>query len=151
MLTSQLILIYLNAVVEGLKADALVKDQKLPVNSIRIEVSEEKGTLYAPDYMQYIIEGRPPGKQPPPEAMLEYVRKNLHILDSARDIYRNISEQSLAYMIGRKIGRYGSDVYQGKKPKIDLNLVIQAQLPDFLKQLAFWEAFNIAKKIRQVA
>lgn len=151
MLTSEIISIYLNAVVERIKQDAADKDQKIPVSSFRIEVDEQSGRLYAADYFRYIALGRGPGKAPPPEKMEEFIRKNLHILDSARDIYRNISMKSLAFLIGRKIAKVGTDVYQGKKPKLDMQASIEGPMEDMLKTIAYYRALNVLNKLRTAA
>jgi len=150
-LTSEIISLYLKAVTEAIKADALAKDQKIPVSSFRIEVDEKGGRLYAADYFKYIVEGRGPGKAPPPDKMEEWLRKNLHVLDSARDIYDKISLKSLAFLIGRKIAKEGTDVFQGKKQKIDIPGSITVPMDEFLQQLAYWKALNVIDKIRKAA
>lgn len=151
MTNQEIISSYLTAIQEAIKADASAKGQKIPVNSFRIEVTETSGQMYAADYFRYLVEGRGPGKQPPPEKMEEYVRNNLHILDSARDIYKNISVKSLAFLIGRKIAKKGTAIFDGKSPGVDLQGSIQAPMEDFLKTLAYWQALNVTTKIKQAA
>jgi hypothetical protein len=151
MLTSEIISHYLNAVTEGIKQDASSKNQKIPVSSFREEVSEIGGKLYVADYFKYIIQGRGPGKFPPPEKMLEHVQKNPDMLQEARKIFKYITEKGLAYLIGRKIATHGTDVFMGKKPAIDLEAAIEAPMEDFLKMLAYYEALNVFNKIKQAA
>lgn len=140
---------YLNRVADGLKDDAESKDQKFPVSSIRVEVTPDSGELYAADYAKYLIYGRPPGKQPPVEAMLKFVEANPQILQAAQLTFPYLTEGGLAFMIGRKIGRDGSDIWQGKKEGIDLLGVMDRAKPMFLQELQEGETLEIATTLRQ--
>lgn len=148
MLTRDIITAYLNAILEGIKQDATAKGQKIPVSSFRIVVTDESGELIGADYFKYLVKGRGPGKFPPPDKMLEAVRRNPQMLDDARAIYENITEKNLAFLIGRKIAREGTDIYKGKKPGIDLQGAIDGPKENFLQQLAYYETLNIATKLR---
>ena len=141
---------YLNLVADGLKEDAESKGQKFPVSSIRVEVTPDSGELYAADYAKYLIYGRPPGKQPPVEAMLKFVEANPQILQEAKLTFPYLTEGGLAFMIGRKIGRDGSDIWQGKKEGIDLLGVMDRAKPMFLQELAEGETLEIATTLRNV-
>lgn len=147
--TFQVVDEYLNKVREGIEQDAQSKNQKIPVSSFRVEVGMDQGALYAADYMKYLIYGRPPGKQPPPEAIQGWVAANPEVLSHFKGIFANITENGLAYIIGRKIGREGSAIYRGEKPGIDLLGVMENALPDFLKQLEQNQALEIATSLRQ--
>lgn len=152
MLTIDLLRKFLSDVTDLIKADAESKNQKIPVGSFQPEVTASQGLLYAAHYFKYLVHGRGPGKQPPPEAMLKFVQDNPHILEEVRQVYKYINERGLAFLIGRKIGREGTDIYQGKKPGIDLEGAIEGSMEDFLEQLAYHEATTIADKIvKQVA
>jgi hypothetical protein len=151
MLTSEIISHYLNKVTEGIKSDAAAKSQKIPVSSFRVEADSQVGRLFGADYFKYLVTGRGPGKQPPPDKMLKFVQDNPDILAEARQRFKYITEKGLAYLIGRKIGREGTDIFTGKKPGIDLEGAINAPMEDFLKQLAYHEALNIGGQIREAA
>lgn len=151
MSTQEIISLYLNAIAEAIKEDASAKGQKIPVASFRVDADQTSGRFYAADYFQYLVSGRGPGKFPPPEKMEEYIRNNLHILDSARDIYKNISIKSLAFLIGRKIAKKGTDIFEGKNPGIDLQGSIEGSMDNFLQMLAYYEALNVFTKIKQAA
>lgn len=151
MLMKSIIEAYLDAVFGGIKSDADAKGQKIPSDSFRKEATETDGQGYAAHYLKYLIHGRGPGKAPPPSEMLEHVQKNPDKLEEARKIFKNISEQSLAYLIGRKIAREGTDIYSGKKPGIDLEGSIQAPMEDFLKAIANSQAVEIGSRIKQAA
>jgi len=97
---------YLNTVVKDLAG----QNEKVPVSQFRVEATQIEGKLFGPDWFQYMIYGRGPGKQPPPDRMLSWVQSNQSLFSGS-----GISEKSLAFLIGRKIGREGTDIFQGKK------------------------------------
>ena len=101
-------------------SDMYAQNTKVPVSAFRVEATNIDGQLYAPDWFQYMIYGRGPGKQPPPSAMLRSVQNNPDWLESARQTFKYITEKGLAYLIGRKIGREGTDIWQGKIKGVDL-------------------------------
>lgn len=147
--TNEIVAEYLTRVKDGIIADAESKSQKIPVKSFRVESIQFEGRLYAADYFKYLVTGRGPGKRPPPDKMLKFVQDNPQILEEARKIFKNISEKSLAFLIGRKIGRQGTDIFTGKKQGIDLEGAINAPKEEFLQRLAYHEALNVAGKIKQ--
>lgn len=139
---------YFLRITEGLIQDATQKGQKIPVSSFRFEVDDNSGVMYAADYFKYLIYGRGPGKQPPPHNMLAWVQANPQALDRARAVFRNITEKGLAYLIGRKIGREGTDIYSGKKAGIDLLGVMEQNMPELLKELTKNEVTKIATDLK---
>ncbi len=147
MLAQEIISKYFDTVIEGLKADAADKGQKIPT-SFRKDVDASGGRLYAPDYFKYLIYGRGPGKFPPPSSMLEHVKNNPEILQDAKRIWKYITEKGLAYIIGRKISIQGTDIYTGKKQGIDLVGVMEASMPDLLKGIAANEVINIGTVLK---
>ena len=149
--TNEIISQYLEAITDGIKQDAAAKSQKIPIRSFRSEVTPTEGKLYAAHYFRYLVHGRGPGKQPPPDKMLKFVQDNPHILREAKQRFKYITEKGLAYLIGRKIGRLGTDIHLGKKPGIDLEGAILSPREDFLKQLAYHQALNVASQIKSVA
>jgi hypothetical protein len=150
MLISEIISIYLDNIIEGLKRDADSKGQRIP-QGFEKTVSDEGGSISVEHYFRYLVVGRGPGKQPPPDAMLAWVEKHPEIIAEFRATYREIEAKEIAYIIGRKIGREGTDIYQGKKPGIDLAGVVDASMPEFLERLAYAEALEVANKIEKVA
>lgn len=136
-------------VVEGVKNDAASKGQKIPLSSFRFEADNQAGQLYAADYFQYLVEGRSPGKQPPVDTMRAFVDDNPEILDHARQLYADISRESLAYLIGRKIGKQGTNIFQGKKPGIDLDGVLREKQEQLFKSIVGSMTAQVLTKIRQ--
>lgn len=141
---------FFERVIEDFKKDATSKGQKIPVSSFEHKEDEERGVMFAADYLKYLVFGRGPGKFPPPEKMLKFVQDNPEILESMKRIWQYTTERSAAYVIGRKIAREGTDIYTGKKPGIDFLGVIEKNMPELSKQLALNEAMNIVTGIRQV-
>lgn len=140
---------FLNRVIDGLIKDAQSKNQKIPVKSFRISATNTYGDLFAADYFKYLITGRGPGKFPPPVKMLEWVQSNPDVLARAKQVYASITEKGLAFLVGRKIAREGTDIYKGKKKGIDLEGVLEETTPYFLGQLAKNEAFKIASTLQK--
>lgn len=148
MLTHDIIQKFLDQVIANIKADAASKGQKIPANSFRTEVTNDGGVLYAANYFKYLVSGRPPGKQPPPEKMLEWVEQNPHIFEYFKTIYENITHKGLAYIVGRKIGREGTAIYRGDKPGIDFMNSIESSLPTLFSDIASNEAVAFLSGIK---
>lgn len=129
--------------IDGIAKDAAAKGQKAPINALRFEADELGGVMYAPHYFQYLIFGRGPGKQPPPQSMTDWVTSNPDILDRAKLVYKYITADQLGFLIGRKIAREGTDIFTGKKPGIDLLGVMEQNAPDLFKAIAKNEAIKI--------
>lgn len=134
---------YLNRVADGIKQDAQDKNQKIPVSSIRVEVGTDSGELYAADYMKYLIYGRPPGKQPPPEKIQGWVASQ-----PEASSWTPSEINSMAFLVGRKIARVGTEIWEGKRPGIDLLGVMDREKPLLLEQIAEAGALEIATSLR---
>lgn len=65
-------------------------------------------SLKLKDYFYYVEYGRKPGKFPPPDAMLRYVQIK-PILPRPDSNGKLPTEKQLAYLIGRKIAREGTE------------------------------------------
>jgi len=65
------------------------------------------------NYLEYVEEGRPPGKQPPISDILKWVRikpLNPRNLKNGQLLKRTDARlKSMAYVIARKIGKYGTE------------------------------------------
>ena len=139
---------FFQRVIDGLRNDAQTKGQKFPVSSLEHKEDNEGGQLIGADYIKYLIFGRSPGKFPPPDKMLDFVNSNPEILASAKQQFDNITAKGLAFIIGRKLAREGSDIYQGKKQGIDFLGVMETNMPDLLKTLARNEALKIVTNLQ---
>lgn len=146
--TKDLLSDFFDKIIEDIAEDAKAKNQKIPLSSFQHTEDNTSGRLTAAHYIQYLVFGRAPGKFPPPDAMLDYVQKNPDILVQARAVFKNITEQSLAYLIGKKLALKGSDIYQGKKPGIDFLGVVEKNMPELFKQLARNEAIKFTTELQ---
>lgn len=141
---------FFDRVINGLRDDAQSKGQKFPVSSMeKKDVTNEGGQLFGADYIKYLVFGRSPGKFPPPDKMLKFVQDNPDIFAAAKAVFKNLTEKGLAYMIGRKLAKEGSDIYQGKKRGVDMLGVMEKNMPELMKQLARNEVMSIATNLKQ--
>jgi len=140
---------FFDRVIKGLADDAATKGQKFPVSSMeKKDVTNEGGQLLGADYIKYLIFGRAPGGFPPPDKMLDYVEKNPEIFERAKQVFKYLTQKGLAYLIGRKLAREGSDIYQGKKQGIDFLGVMEKNFPELLKQISKNEAIKIVTNLQ---
>jgi hypothetical protein len=142
----------LDRIIENIKLDAASKNQRIPVNSFRTEVTENEaevsGKIYAAHYFRYLVLGRGPGKMPPREKIEEWVEKNPDILAFFKTIFKNITSKSLAYIIARKIGREGTQIYRGERPGIDYLGILERSMPELVAEIARGEAVNILTNLQ---
>lgn len=134
---------YFDRVVDGLKQDASAKNQKIPVSSFETQITPRDGKLLGAHYFKYLVLGRGPGKAPPPDAMTAFVESNPELLVSAQAAFNKITAKQLGYIIGQKIAREGTDIFQGKKPGIDFIGVMESNLEGLLEDLAVIELAKI--------
>lgn len=73
-------------------------------DSVAYQVTESSLVVTADDYIYYLQFGRKPGKFPPKQPILEWIR--------SKPINSDISEDSLAFLIQRKISKEGTSIYQ---------------------------------------
>jgi len=147
MLTDEIIKKYLDSTVEAIKADAAAKGQSIP--DMRVDMYEEGGRVISTDYFKYLVLGRGPGKAPPPDKMLDFVKNKPDMLASAKKRFKYITEKELAYIIGQKIAREGTDIFKGKKPGVDLLGSMEKGMPDLLKSIARNEAVKVLTALKQ--
>lgn len=106
--------------------------------TVAVEISGTSASITAADYIQ----GRPPGKQPPSEAILKWLEEK----GIASSMQRDISLRSLAYLIARKIARQGWQPKQGHEDIINavatperiqsiINKVGESELAGFTQKL----------------
>lgn len=71
--------------------------------SLSVEIGETGAEILQESYGDQLEFGRKPGKQPPSEAIEQWIRDK----GIAARLEKDISVSSLAYLIARKIGREG--------------------------------------------
>lgn len=98
--------------------------------SLRPEVTENSGTLYGAKYFYQQKHGRRPGKFPPIDDILNWIRaKGITPRDP------KTSERSLAFLFARKIAEKGTDIYEGKRPALDVEEKVKVLVEQFRKSL----------------
>lgn len=100
----------LSAEFEALKNDLIARYDELGMRasgqwaeSLQVELGENGAAILQESYGDQLEYGRKPGKQPPSEAIEQWlIAKGI-----AARLEKDISVSSLAYLIARKIGREG--------------------------------------------
>lgn len=141
---------FFDAVIESIINDAAEKRQKIPVTSFGYQTTNSGGQMFAASYFKYLVKGRRPGKQPPLDAMLKYVQDNPQRLSAAKQQFKYITEQGLAFLIGRSIAKKGTEIYQGKRPGIDFAGAVDDNLPILLEALTMNEVAKIKDQLKQI-
>lgn len=93
--------------------------------SVRSEVKGGELTIYASDYIYYLENGRQPGKPPPRDVIKQW------ILDKGI-IPEDITIDSLAYLIQRRIAEEGTTIYQANGSDI-LSSIFDIELVNSLQ------------------
>lgn len=132
---------YIDKTIVAIQEDAAGKKQRIP--ALRSVETDNGAAMMGPHHFWYTIFGRGPGKFPPPDAMVKFVEGNPDMLVDAQQTNKNITKYSLAYLMGRKIAKYGTDIFQGKKPGINLLGAMEKNLPELTRAVAKNEAVKI--------
>jgi hypothetical protein len=99
--------------------------------SLRVEVKENSGTLSGSKYWYQQKHGRKPGKFPPIDDILDWIRiKGIQAKDG------KTTTRQLAFLFARKIAQRGTDIYTGKREGIDVQEKINILVKEFTKNLA---------------
>ena len=118
--------------------DNLIRDNKIAtgnlLNSVEYKVDFDDRSiwveLHLEDYYKWVEEGRGPGKYPPPDKILEWIRWKPIVPDDRQGTGKLPTEQQLVYLISRKIAENGiepghqlrdamNDIYAEFEERID--------------------------------
>jgi hypothetical protein len=91
--------------------------------SLQIYVTNDGARLVGASYFRQQVEGREPGEFPPMEDIIDWVKRKIRNID--------ISVESLAFLIARKIAKYGTDIYQHKRQPLAIPHIIARNLEEF--------------------
>lgn len=98
--------------------------------SLRPEIKVSGGTisgnLYGAKYFYQQKHGRNPGKFPPIDDILDWIRVKGIV---ARD--NKTSTKQLAFLFARKIAQSGTDIFSGKRPALDVDKKIEELVKEF--------------------
>ena len=117
-LAQEAVAIYLQRVSKEIKADQKQKKLVASGDSLNSHViimgTKNRNSLLASSYYPFIVEGRGPGKFPPPDKILDWLtEKNIQPRDEKTSL------KSLAFLIGRKMAKEGSAIHRGEREGID--------------------------------
>ena len=95
--------------------------------SIRYEVKDGQLLVYANDYIYYLVYGRQPGKFPPREAIIQWIKD--------KPIQSDLPINSLAFLIQRKISRQGTLIYEQGGSDLLSGVINQQLISDLTSEL----------------
>jgi len=99
--------------------------------SLKTRVDENSGTLTGARYFYQQKYGRKPGRFPPIDDILDWIREKRI---TPRD--PKTTEKQLAFLFARKIAQSGTDIFEGKRPALNVEEKIKELLKEFAKNLA---------------
>jgi hypothetical protein len=141
MIREEAVQIFLNKVrlayVDDQKAKGIVSSGK-SAESLKTTVSPTLGQLLGAAYFTQQKLGRRPGKFPPIEAIIQWL-KDKKTFNVEGD--KGPSLKSLAFLIARKISKQGTDIYLKKRPALS----VEDKILEARKELAM-NVGNIAKQ-----
>lgn len=96
-------------------------------DSVRFEVSNGVLRVYALDYSFYLEHGRKPGKFPPREPIIQWIK--------AKGLSFDIPINSLAYLIQRKIARKGTTIFEQGGSDLISGIINEGLINDLKSEL----------------
>lgn len=111
--------------------------------SINFTSSQLSGSISLADYWKYVEYGRKPGKFPPPNKILDWVKIKPIIPRPINGI--KPTEKQLAFLIGRKISKYGIKAGNQFSEALDLVWAKDSNLISDAISLDLQEAVDIIK------
>ncbi len=129
--------------------DKLIRDDKIAtgdlLNSVEYEVQYDDRSiwveLHLEDYYRWVENGRDPGKYPPQDAILEWIKVKPVIPDGRNGVLP--TEKQLAFLISRKIAEQGIEPgHQLRRTMRDFKQEIEDRIDEAIAQ-DINEAINI--------
>lgn len=97
-----------------------------------VNITGNKIQLIGVNYIDYLVNGRPPGKFPPVDKIREYVRRNGIQMEIDGRI---LTEDQAAYVIGRSIALEGTKIFRGEKQGVELEKIVDNWTKKLLKDI----------------
>lgn len=114
-------------------------------SSLTKEVNQNSGTLFGASNLYQLKHGRKPGKFPPIDDIIDWLRaKNIQpkqtnfqkrLSAKGQAIDQEGEYRTLAFLIARKIAEKGSDIFTGKRPALNVDDKIKVLQEEFLKSI----------------
>lgn len=147
MTNKELILNFLTNIRTDAVADLHAKNISQGDLNMQVDADDKGGDLSGDAHWYFTVHGRRPGKQPPSNKILDWIQSRGISADGIKD-------SSLAFLIARKIGRVGTDIYLGKRPGMALEQIIKHNNEQFAGDLRekYLEEFRkaILQDLKQV-
>jgi hypothetical protein len=128
---------------EGIRRDSIedlhAKNISQGDLGLKTKAEDDGGELSGNHYWYFLVNGRKPGKRPPIDSILGWLQK--------KGITADIPLRSLAFLIARKIGKLGTDIYLGRRPGLALPQIIEVRTKDFRKDLREHYREEIKKEV----
>lgn len=139
----------INTLLERIRTD-IVREQRAKrmrasgqsAESMDIFAGPLRGRLVGADYFRQQVHGRGPGSFPPVDQIREWIdRKGIQP--------RDITKDSLAFLIARKIARRGTDVFLRRRAGLDLASIFEKRTEEFTEQMVDIKKVEYMSKITE--
>lgn len=125
--------LFLDNSIKDIISDAQGKDITKGNLNLQTKLRNDGGSATGVPYIYQLWKGRKPGKQPPTQSISQWITKKG--LRGRNKKGRFITTNSLAFLIARKIGKMGTDIYLKKRPGIDMENIIEINSLELQKNL----------------
>ncbi|MDX1699875.1 MAG: hypothetical protein R3250_04610 [Melioribacteraceae bacterium] len=118
-------------------------------NSIRRQTDEQNQVVYSvgADYIEFLNTGRAPGKFPPVSNMMNWVNIKPVSMQNANG--NELSDNSKAFLAGRKISREGTEIYKDKSKGIELSSKVATLRESIAAGLAQYAKADILEELNK--
>lgn len=96
--------------------------------SLEVVMNDAGGDITGFKYIGAQIEGRRPGKFPPIDDIISWIQH--------KGLQFDIAIESLAFLIARKIARFGTNIFSGDAPALFLKGIVQEGTAELAKGIA---------------
>lgn len=112
---------------------------------MRVVTTADGGQLFGAESMWYLKYGRGPGKFPPKQRMIDSIEARGIVPEQGTSI------EQLAFLFARKIARFGTDIFMGKRKGVDIDEPFETRTAKFIKDIGKRFTLNVVDKLKKVA
>ncbi len=109
-------------------------------DSLKAEASDTLLEIKGNRYIGALNKGRKPGKFPPPDEILKWIKNKLNISDA----------EKLVYPISKKIAEKGTNIFMDNSLGIELNTIEEIGVKKIKKQVSFVILKDLKTKIHDL-
>lgn len=119
---------HLNKISDAIKAT--MSQKNLSASGAAQDSLEVDGNkLLGNDYIYFLDKGRAPGTFPPVDNIRDWVRDKLGITEE-----KEINQ--IAYLVGRKIKKEGTEIFKDNSKGIELDSIIEKEMEELMNDIA---------------